>query len=697
MKKLILLLLFCGLLEATVPSGFVAHYTMDDVDGNNTSDYNNITRSYATVVDVCTPSGGDYNDIQAAIDYAVTLTPSASNIIKISIHDGNYSPATGVRCSSYVDLIGASGNRSEANIAPLAGINGTTNRAALGLADNCFIKNLSIRANYSTGCGISSSDLATAAAYPVSNVYFENVYVYGIWDIAYLYPTVAIPVKNWQWRNCQLEGAFDGIRLNGENYFVDCIFDINNIGTTRDGDVSVIIPEGSSATTLTFIRCDLRSFNDRDNYGSFVMHGQSNDTVRFIDCNLAATSTGDGNAIAVKVSATSNYTISNCNLTVSGGLVSYTVNNGAGGTVTICNGTIYDSNLVNGSVTETASVPMAISNDYIYDNVQSATYATGAMTFTDANGYLSLTSRTSGRAGNYLSYGILGSGKTSWYLNVSDFDILLMKGSSITTKTLADAIDLIDVNETATSIVNTIIIGDGNVVVSTFPVRYFTGGYEYSNPATMYSTNWSGFALPYVTGKVGNALSFNGNDYIDTNQTFTDDFNKPFTISCWVKPDDGQPASIHYFLLSPTTQDDQFVVGLQTTGKIIANYTIGGEGTSCESPVIFSDGAGNDWKMVTVTVNESPSGVITLYLYIDGILQPNSSMLSANMSDFSSSNFYIGAYPPETWAGSIDDVIIDDRVWTAREVKAYYRYLSGLDSNDFDNKPIGFGSFVGSD
>ena len=47
-----------------------------------------------------------------------------------------------------------------------------------------------------------------------------------------------------------------------------------------------------------------------------------------------------------------------------------------------------------------------------------------------------------------------------------------------------------------------------------------------------------------VTGKIIYALDFNGTaDYVDCNQTFQATARDSFSISCWVKPDDGQQYS----------------------------------------------------------------------------------------------------------------------------------------------------------
>ena len=44
------------------------------------------------------------------------------------------------------------------------------------------------------------------------------------------------------------------------------------------------------------------------------------------------------------------------------------------------------------------------------------------------------------------------------------------------------------------------------------------------------------------------SASFDGtDDYIDTGQNFSSVFNDSFSISLWVKLDDGQPASTQYF------------------------------------------------------------------------------------------------------------------------------------------------------
>ena len=159
----------------------VSHYQL--YQDPNVIDFNTITPIYSQVISVKTPNGGDYNDIQSAINYAATLNPSADNVIKIDVYAGNYTPAKGIRMIPYCDLIGYTGNYADVNICPLAGIEmqsgaeQTFNTAALGVAQNCRVENVSIRGNYCYyGCGLSTSDPNYKFVTLRDNVFIKNCF-----------------------------------------------------------------------------------------------------------------------------------------------------------------------------------------------------------------------------------------------------------------------------------------------------------------------------------------------------------------------------------------------------------------------------------------------------------------------------------------------------------------------------------------
>ncbi len=139
----------------------------------------------------------------------------------------------------------------------------------------------------------------------------------------------------------------------------------------------------------------------------------------------------------------------------------------------------------------------------------------------------------------------------------------------------------------------------------------------------------------HASGKVRSALSFNGtSDYIDTGRTFATTFQKDFTVSCWIKPDDGKPASTeeNIFLgvldeLSKGVEIWHYAFG----GKsyITAYYHNGNEYVYFSSTGnIMSDGQ-QGWHYLMVDFSTT-SGC---HMYFDNALVGNAASIT-NMSDY---------------------------------------------------------------
>ena len=70
------------------------------------------------------------------------------------------------------------------------------------------------------------------------------------------------------------------------------------------------------------------------------------------------------------------------------------------------------------------------------------------------------------------------------------------------------------------------------------------------------------------------SLALDGsNDYVDTGATFQSTFRGSFSISCWIKPDDGQPSATEFIMGSRNSaQQDGLELINQTTGKLKFYY-----------------------------------------------------------------------------------------------------------------------------
>ena len=204
---------------------------------------------------------------------------------------------------------------------------------------------------------------------------------------------------------------------------------------------------------------------------------------------------------------------------------------------------------------------------------------------------------------------------------------------------------------------------------------------------------------------IGNgSASFNGSsDYVDISNTFQSVFQSAFTITAWIKPDDGQPSGINALFGSDSTSDqDRFRIMLKTDGKIGLLYKTDnnntGEIDSNTTNAVFSNGA-TDWTHIAITVSQS-STTITGILYVNGIVTASSfsgSHEALSMADFATTtNFAIGA---ANRAGILtqhfDGLISQVGIWQGALTQAQIQ--SVMESTSYAKIPADVKSTLGSD
>jgi len=161
-------------------------------------------------------TGGEYTSIQAAINYAVTQTPSATNLWTVVIMPGVYTEA--ITMSSYVSLMGV-GTRSNVVIFQNAA-------DVITLADHVEVQNLTVRVG--TGDQLSAfKDNGVACTAKIIDVNLESLYV-GI-------------------------NAWTGFNITGAgNYTIDhCSYNITT-GLGDDGGITI----NGAAATVRITNCD---------------------------------------------------------------------------------------------------------------------------------------------------------------------------------------------------------------------------------------------------------------------------------------------------------------------------------------------------------------------------------------------------------------------------------------------------------
>jgi len=177
------------------------------------------------------------------------------------------------------------------------------------------------------------------------------------------------------------------------------------------------------------------------------------------------------------------------------------------------------------------------------------------------------------------------------------------------------------------------------------------------------------------------SLAFDGsNDYVDVGATFQTTLDGAFTVSAWIKLNDGQPSVPESIVGSSSTGDeDKFRVRVDTDGKIRLVYKSNAAGSSMDdasTSAVFANGA-TDWTHIAATFTES-GGTVTGGLYVNGVSEAGSFSGTAAMADFvTSNNLYIGALNEasgisEYFDGNIDEVGIWNTALSAGSISNIY-------------------------
>ncbi len=179
-----------------------------------------------------------------------------------------------------------------------------------------------------------------------------------------------------------------------------------------------------------------------------------------------------------------------------------------------------------------------------------------------------------------------------------------------------------------------------------------------------------------VEGVVDRALSFDSvDDYVDTGNAFQSIWRNSFSISMWVRPDDGQPTSQEYFLGSNNAlNQDRIYVSVLDSGRIRALIESNNIVAFHDSSVVFTDGQ-QDWHhIVFVGVADTTVGV-----FVDGVDEGTTDASGLTFNDWTSGDeLFLGANDSDGtannhYAGKIDNVMIFDKALTTEQVRTLYR------------------------
>jgi hypothetical protein len=219
-----------------------------------------------------------------------------------------------------------------------------------------------------------------------------------------------------------------------------------------------------------------------------------------------------------------------------------------------------------------------------------------------------------------------------------------------------------------------------------------------SNDSSGNGNNGTDTNITYVNGKFGQCANFNGSSSgIYTNDAGFDwiEYNQAMTVSAWVKF--GVSSYTDYILQGIVTKIQLsspcpgLTIGLETRDASEANLQfvmMNNNTTTGKRIVTYADdnfiNYYNTWKHIVVTYsgNGSYTGV---NFYIDGVLATKKVIADHETNNGSIQNAATlnigyrkdGASTGGFFNGSIDEVIVENRAWTAEQVKKYHTYSKG--------------------
>ena len=115
------------------------------------------------------------------------------------------------------------------------------------------------------------------------------------------------------------------------------------------------------------------------------------------------------------------------------------------------------------------------------------------------------------------------------------------------------------------------------------------------------------------------SADFNGtSQFVNTNYQNSSRFQTSFSVSFWMKADDGQPAADSYIFSAFNTAASSFLgIYIDTNGflnlKMFSNKTT----ETQRVDVAFGNGAQSDWVHTAITVDMSATAATTL-IYLNG-------------------------------------------------------------------------------
>ena len=179
-----------------------------------------------------------------------------------------------------------------------------------------------------------------------------------------------------------------------------------------------------------------------------------------------------------------------------------------------------------------------------------------------------------------------------------------------------------------------------------------------------------------TAGEDGNALEFDGSDYLDCGNHSSLDLTNKFTIEAWTQSAaEGNDEAVIY-------KDGSYRLYINDANKLVGSIYYGGiwhEATGATS--IFRNGS--TWTHVAMTYDKDEGGTEELKVYVNGYIDGTADHSTA--VDVTTNNLFIGQGVSGSWMrfdGKIDEVRILNDIMRTKFSWTGTRYADSQDVND---------------
>lgn len=198
-----------------------------------------------------------------------------------------------------------------------------------------------------------------------------------------------------------------------------------------------------------------------------------------------------------------------------------------------------------------------------------------------------------------------------------------------------------------------------------------------SNDSSTSANNGTDTSITYSTANsvFGQGAGFNGTTSKINLGNVGISGSSTITVSAWINRLTSTAQS-SYFSAGVNSGTNLLLlsVNLSSTGEVTVEY-VGGTKLTSPTGIIGA----SQWYNVVYVYDGGAIGTSTVHIYVNGIAK-TLTLTGSGTPNLTNSNWAIGYFRASSlrfWPGNIDEVIVENRSWTAIEVAKYYMMSLG--------------------